>query len=137
MDLGQRALQQQSSCLAKVPFKSQLRELDCQDFGGISLCAYIVQQFTSFVQVTFGLINPGLGHDGNRIAWHDVQPPVVELQRGRELSKESVSIGPNLQQVSVARVEDEGLFKIGNAFIPVSRPSENFAKSTRPFATVW
>src|SRR5947208_4238469 len=78
MELSQSGLQQ-SNGLTVVSFKSQLNDLGFKGPARRSLCVYIRQQFSSFLQVTFGLINAGLCRHRIRIVWHNVQRSIIEL----------------------------------------------------------
>ena len=51
---------QQSDGLGAIPFKSQLDDFLFEGNPGSSPLVYINQQFSGFLQVTFGLIHGGL-----------------------------------------------------------------------------
>ena len=83
---------QQSNGLTVVSFKSQLNDLSPKGGDRRSLCVYVRQQFSGFLQVTFGLLHGCLFCHQIRIVWHNVQRPNVELSRSWELSDHAVGL---------------------------------------------
>ena len=81
---------QQSNGLAEIPFKCQLEDLTPKGRARRSLCVYLRQQLSGFLQVTFGLIDGGLLCNQIQIVWDNVQRPIVELSRSWELSNHAV-----------------------------------------------
>src|SRR5882762_647984 len=72
VELSQSGLQQANG-LTEIPFKSQLNDFGFKQQLRRSVCVYLDQQFSGFLQVTLGLINAGLRPHPVRIIWRNVQ----------------------------------------------------------------
>jgi hypothetical protein len=83
---------QQSNGLAEIPFKCQLGDLTRKSRGRRSLCVYLRQQFSGFLQVTLGQVDAGLFCHQIGIVWDNVQRPIAELSRSWELSNHAVGL---------------------------------------------